>query len=83
GAFDEAVKGVQAIAHTASPFHFQAEDPAGTHSFEGVCSDSRALAVLIDPAVKGTVGMLKSVLKNGSVTFVRPITSSSALTGCI
>lgn len=29
GAFDEAVKGVDAIEHTASPFHFKAEDPAG------------------------------------------------------
>lgn len=29
GAFDEAVKGVDAVAHTASPFHFQAEDPQG------------------------------------------------------
>ena len=30
GAFDEAVKGIDAIAHTASPFHFQADDPNGT-----------------------------------------------------
>ena len=30
GAFDEAVKGVDAIAHTASPFHFNAIDPDGT-----------------------------------------------------
>lgn len=29
GAFDEAVKGVDAIEHTASPFHFQADDPNG------------------------------------------------------
>ncbi|CAK5279249.1 unnamed protein product, partial [Mycena citricolor] len=62
GAFDEAVKGVQAIAHTASPFHFQAEDPA----------------VLIDPAVKGTVGMLKSVLKNGKDVKRIVVTSSAA-----
>jgi nucleoside-diphosphate-sugar epimerase len=29
GAFDEAVKGVDAIEHTASPFHFNADDPEG------------------------------------------------------
>ncbi|KAF7358139.1 D-lactaldehyde dehydrogenase [Mycena venus] len=30
GTFDEAVKGVDAIAHTALPYHFQADDPDGT-----------------------------------------------------
>ena len=29
GAFDEAVKGVEAIAHTASPFHYNVTDPDG------------------------------------------------------
>jgi uncharacterized protein YbjT (DUF2867 family) len=29
GAFDEAVKGVDAIAHTASPFHFNVTHPDG------------------------------------------------------
>jgi hypothetical protein len=29
GAFDEAVKGVDAIEHTASPAHFKADDPEG------------------------------------------------------
>jgi hypothetical protein len=33
GAFDEAVKGVDAIAHTASPFHFKATDPDGMSDF--------------------------------------------------
>ena len=28
-AFDEAVKGVDAILHTASPFHWAADDPKG------------------------------------------------------
>ncbi|CUA68990.1 hypothetical protein RSOLAG22IIIB_13896 [Rhizoctonia solani] len=32
GAFDEAVNGVGAIAHTASPFHFDSEDPKGRGS---------------------------------------------------
>ena len=30
GAFDEAVKGVDVIAHTASPFNFNATEPDGT-----------------------------------------------------
>ncbi|KAH8102011.1 hypothetical protein DFH11DRAFT_1786495 [Phellopilus nigrolimitatus] len=47
GAFDAAVQGVDAIAHTASPFHFKADDPNE----------------LIEPAVKGTVGILESALK--------------------
>ena len=46
--FDDAVKGVQAVAHTASPFHFNVTDPQQ----------------LIDPAVKGTTGILKSIQKN-------------------
>jgi len=33
GAFDEAVKGVDAIAHTASPFHFKATNPDGMMVF--------------------------------------------------
>ena len=47
GAFDEAVKGVDAVAHTASPFHMNAKDPQE----------------LITPAVQGTTGVLKSVQK--------------------
>lgn len=60
GAFDEAVKGVDAVAHTASPFHFQAEDPQD----------------LIDPAVKGTIGVLKSIEKNAPGV-QRVVTTSS------
>ncbi|KAK2467474.1 hypothetical protein APHAL10511_000329 [Amanita phalloides] len=48
GAFDEAVKGVDAIEHTASPFHYNVDDPKE----------------FIEPAVNGTVGMLKSAVKN-------------------
>lgn len=62
GAFDEAVKGVDAVAHTASPFHFEAEDPQA----------------LIDPAVKGTVGILKSVEKNAPGVQRVVVTSSVA-----
>ena len=31
GAYDEAVKGVDAIVHTASPAHGGAKDPDGAH----------------------------------------------------
>ena len=49
GAFDEAVKGVDAIVHTASPVTDKGEDPTQ----------------LIVPAVQGTVGILASALKHG------------------
>jgi len=48
--FDEAVKGVDAIEHTASPFHFKVEDPYKD---------------LVNPAVNGTLSVLKSAQKNG------------------
>lgn len=48
GAFDEAVKGVDGVAHTASPFHMNADDPDE----------------LFVPAVDGTLGVLKSIKKN-------------------
>jgi len=50
GAFDEAVKGVDAIAHTASPFHYNVTNPDD----------------LIVPAVQGTTSILKSALKHGN-----------------
>ncbi|KZT38287.1 NAD(P)-binding protein [Sistotremastrum suecicum HHB10207 ss-3] len=62
GAFDEAVKGVDGVEHTASPFHFNAEDPQA----------------LIGPAVKGTVGILQSVVKYGSGVKRVVVTSSCA-----
>ena len=49
GAFDEAVKGVDVIAHTASPFHTHGEDPNE----------------YIAPAVQGTLSVLNSTLKYG------------------
>ncbi|KAJ7829525.1 NAD-P-binding protein [Mycena olivaceomarginata] len=62
GAFDEAVKGVDAIEHTASPFHFQADDPAE----------------LLEPALKGTVGILESARKYGTSVKRVVVTSSCA-----
>ncbi|KAJ7599044.1 D-lactaldehyde dehydrogenase [Mycena floridula] len=62
GAFDEAVKDVDAIEHTASPFHYRVNDPQD----------------LIGPAVQGTVGILQSVVKNGSKVKRIVVTSSCA-----
>ncbi|TFK50044.1 D-lactaldehyde dehydrogenase [Heliocybe sulcata] len=50
GAFDEAVRGVDGIVAAASPAALEAEEPKE----------------LIETAVNGATGMLKSVLKNGS-----------------
>ncbi len=49
GAFDQAVQNVDAVAHTASPFHLQGSDPDQ----------------LLIPAIKGTTGILGSILKHG------------------
>ncbi|KAI0056657.1 D-lactaldehyde dehydrogenase [Artomyces pyxidatus] len=62
GAFDEAVKGVDLVEHTASPFHFNVKEPDD----------------LIVPAVRGTVGILESVKKYGSNVKRVVITSSCA-----
>ncbi|KAJ6616017.1 NAD-P-binding protein [Mycena sp. CBHHK59/15] len=62
GAFDEAVQDVDAIEHTASPFHLQAGDPEE----------------LFDPAIKGTVGILQSALKHGHSVKRVIVTSSCA-----
>ncbi len=62
GAFDDAVKGIDAIAHTASPFHFKVDDPAE----------------LIGPAMHGTTQILVSALKHGSSVRRVVITSSTA-----
>ncbi|KAG5641705.1 hypothetical protein DXG03_004409 [Asterophora parasitica] len=62
GAFDEAVKGVNAIAHTASPFYLNAA----------------SLDELIGPAVNGTVSILKSAAKNGQNLKRVVVTSSCA-----
>lgn len=63
GGFDEAVKGVDAIEHTASPFHFNAKDP---------------YADLVNPAVNGTTSILKSAKQYGDKVKRVVITSSYA-----
>jgi len=63
GAFDEAVKGVDAVEHTASPFRLDADDPDE----------------LVVPAVNGTVGILRSILKDGSTRVKRVVITSSGV----
>ncbi|KAK0464594.1 D-lactaldehyde dehydrogenase [Desarmillaria tabescens] len=60
-AFDEAVKDVHAIIHTASPVHLSADDPSEQ----------------IEPAVGSVEGILKSALKNGSDSLKRIVITSS------
>ncbi|MCO5584911.1 hypothetical protein L7F22_038843 [Adiantum nelumboides] len=61
--FDESIKGVDGVLHTASPFHMNAE--------------GRALDALVNPAVNGTKNVLTSIAKEKNVKRVI-ITSSFA-----
>ncbi|ORY26767.1 putative D-lactaldehyde dehydrogenase [Naematelia encephala] len=62
GAFEQAVKGVQGIAHTASPFFLNAAK----------------VDDLVKPAVQGTVGVLQSAQKYGDQVKRVVVTSSVA-----
>ena len=66
GAFDEAVKAdppFEGVLHTASPFHFNIQDPKRD---------------LLDPAIIGTTGILKSIAKSAPSVKRVVITSSFA-----
>jgi len=63
GAFDEAVKDVDAIAHVASPVSFTTEDP---------------IRDVINPAINGTLSLLQSAHKYGENVKHVVITSSIA-----
>lgn len=63
GAFDEAVKGVHGVVHTASPFVLQVEDNERD---------------LLNPAIKGTREILEAVAKNAPQVKRVVITSSFA-----
>ena len=81
GAFDDAVRGVDAIAHTASPFHYKATHPDGTflYSIYGPPSIVNwVYAELIIPAVRGTTSILNSALKHGNTVKRFILTSSVA-----
>ncbi|XP_043814331.1 phenylacetaldehyde reductase isoform X2 [Manihot esculenta] len=62
GSFDPVVEGCECVFHTASPFYLSATDPQ---------------AELIDPALKGTLNVLRSCTKVPSIKRV-VITSSMA-----
>ncbi|KAJ3573251.1 hypothetical protein NP233_g2544 [Leucocoprinus birnbaumii] len=80
GAFDEAVKGVDAIEHTASPVVPEVKDPQGAFLYQkdALTIDLEHAADLIKPAVQGTVGILQSALDHGSGIRRIVITSSGA-----
>ena len=62
GSFDDAVKGVEGIIHTASPVHLNADDPSER----------------IVPAVQGVTSLLKSAFKHGTALQRVVFTSSCA-----
>ncbi|EPS38135.1 hypothetical protein H072_8144 [Dactylellina haptotyla CBS 200.50] len=62
GAFNEAVKGVDGIAHIASPFHYRVTDP---------------YLDLINPAVNGTVSLLKAAKAYAGPQLKRVVITSS------
>ncbi|PPQ91157.1 hypothetical protein CVT25_003035 [Psilocybe cyanescens] len=78
GAFDEAVKDVDAIVHTASPVSTNSDDPEGDFfrlPEESTSAESRT--AYIRPAVDGTLCILNSVLKFG--TKVKRVVMTSSL----
>ena len=83
GAFDEAVKDVDAIAYTASPFHHhKSTNPEGMPYFLRVLTMFGAQDThtdLIIPAVRGTTSILNSALRHGN-TLKRLILTSSIAT---
>ncbi|KAK7341237.1 hypothetical protein VNO80_24163 [Phaseolus coccineus] len=64
GSFDSVLEGCHAVFHTASPVRFVVNNPQ---------------AELIDPAVKGTLNVLKSCAKSPSVKRVVLTSSASAV----
>ncbi|CAI8617511.1 unnamed protein product [Vicia faba] len=72
GSFDEAVKGCVGVFHVAASMQFNVTDKENTEAF--------VQANIIDPAIKGTVNLLKSCLKSNSVKRVVFTSSISTIT---
>jgi len=64
GAFDEVVQGADFVFHTASPFHYKYTD---------------AQKEIVDPAVQGTMNVLRSVARTPSVKRVILTSSNAAI----
>jgi len=71
GAFDNVLGGIDAIAHTASPFHLHADDPNGGYHPQ-LINDFPLTPVpdIIVPAVNGTKNILETAVKNGYVPLI-------------
>jgi len=65
GAFDNVLNGIDAIAHTASPFHTHADDPND----------------IIIPAVNGTKSILETAVEHGSAIKRIVLTASTVAVG--
>ncbi|CDO69620.1 hypothetical protein BN946_scf184851.g8 [Trametes cinnabarina] len=65
GAFDEAVQGIDAVVHTATPVNLTAQDPAE----------------LIDPSLKGTMTLLRAAAGQRSVKRVVYLSSCATVIG--
>lgn len=83
-AFDQAVVSdppFEAVLHTASPFHFNVTDVQKVSAYYRpwlVLENSLTRQDLLDPAVIGTTGILKSIKKNAPTVKQVVITSSFA-----
>ncbi|CAJ2650444.1 unnamed protein product [Trifolium pratense] len=72
GSFDDAVKGCVGVFHVAASMQFNVSDKENTEAF--------VQAKIIDPAIKGTINLLKSCLKSNSVKRIVFTSSISTIT---
>lgn len=72
GSFDEAVKGCVGVFHVAASMEFNVTENQNNEAF--------VKANIIDPAIKGTINLLKSCLKSNSVKRVIFTSSISTIT---